>query len=99
MTTPDGSMSNWNRFPHLGIHHHLHAIAEAVTPHGVRLGSVADGEITLQWPDGETVFVRRYRKGPYRWRLATTRDRQEMFLSERDPSLAELKTAIRDPEG
>jgi len=91
-------MTNWNRFPHLGIHHHLHAIVEAVTPHGVRLGSNADGEITLEWPDGATVNVRRYRKGPHRWRLATIHDLQEMFLSGRDPSLTELKTAIKDPE-
>lgn len=89
------STEKWNRFPHLGVHHHLVAIADQVGPMGVSLGSGADGEITLQWTEVETVYVRRYRKGPYHWRLATTADIHVMHLDQRDPSLKELQTATQ----
>ncbi len=53
------STEKWNRFSHPGAHYRLVAIADQVGPMGVNFDSDADGETTLQWPEGETVYVRR----------------------------------------
>ena len=85
-------LKKWDRFAHNGVYAHLQAIVSKVKPMGAEIGSSGDGEITLRWPQGETVYVRRYRKGRRRWRLATNGNKRVMHLIDRDPDISELQT-------
>lgn len=89
-------MDEWNQFDHHDLHPHLKAIVDKVQPMGAQISSCGAGKITIQWPDGKTVFVRRFRQGPYRWLLLMTSRHQLMHLEGRDPSMSELRSALQD---
>jgi hypothetical protein len=86
-------LKEWSRFAHAGVREQLQMIIAVVRAMDVEIGSSGDGEITLRWPDGERVYVKRYRRGKWRWRLATNNDARVLRLEDRDPTLAELQTA------
>ena len=89
-------MNEWSHFDHHDLYPHLKAIVDKVQPMGAQISSCGEGKITIQWPDGKTVFVRRFRQGPYRWLLFTSSRNHLMHLQGRDPSLRELRTALQD---
>ena len=89
-------MNQWNQFNHPGVCEHLKAIVEKAQSMGAQVGSCGESKITIQWPEGETVFVRRFREGPYRWLLFTASKYQALILVNRDPSIRELMTALQD---
>jgi hypothetical protein len=89
-------MNEWNQFNHHDLHPHLKAIVDKVQPMGAQVSSCGAGKITIHWPDGETVFVRRFRQGPYRWLLLMTSSNQSMHLKGRDPSMSELRSPLQD---
>jgi len=89
-------MNQWNQFRHHGVCQHLEAIVDKAQSMGAQVGSCGENKITIQWPEGETVFVRRFQEGPYRWLLFTASKYQALILANRDPSIRELKTALQD---
>jgi len=89
-------MKPWNQFKHRGVYTHLKTIVEQVQSMGAMVSSCGEGKITILWPEGKTVYVRRYQQGPYRWLLFTTSANRLMLLQDRDPSIQELQTAFRD---
>jgi hypothetical protein len=89
-------MNEWNQFNHCDLQPHLKAIVDKVQPMGAQVSSCGAGKITIEWPDGKTVFVRRFRQGPYRWLLFMASSNQLMHLEGRDPSMSELRTGLQD---
>jgi hypothetical protein len=89
-------MKQWNQFNHHDLYPHLKSIVDKVKSMGAQVGSCGECKIIIQWPEGEKVFVRRFRQGPYRWLLFTTSSNQIVHLESRDPSMRELQTALQD---
>jgi hypothetical protein len=73
-------MNEWNQFNHRDLHLHLKAIVDKVQPMGAQVSSCGAGKITIEWPDGKTIFVRRFRQGPYRWLLFMASSNRLMHL-------------------
>lgn len=91
-------MKQWHQFNHRDVYPYLKAIVEQVRPMGAEVSSCGEGKITLQWPEGELVYLRRFREGPYRWLLFTEANCQSLTLANRDPSILELQTALQVTE-
>ena len=89
-------MNHWDQFKHHGVCQHLKAIVDKAQSLGAQVGSCGESKITIQWPEGETIFVRRFQEGPYRWLLFTASEYQALILANRDPSIRELMTALQD---
>ena len=92
-------MQQWKQFNHREAYSYLKAIVEKVRPMGAQVGSCGERKITLGWPEGETVHVRRFRGGAYRWHLFTASAYNSLTLARRDPSIRELQTALEDTAG
>ena len=89
-------MQKWDQFDHHGVYSYLNTIVEKVQALGAQVGSCGNGKLTLQWPGGEIVHVRRYHQGPYRWLIFTASKYKSLTLAKRDPSIRELQTATQD---
>ena len=92
-------MQHWKQFDHREAYSYLKAIVEQVQPMGVQVGSCGQGKITLHWPEGETIHVRRFRGGAYRWLIFEASGSNSLTLAKRDPSIRELQTALEDTTG
>lgn len=90
-------IEQWCRFNHRGLRLHLRAIVDGARTLGAQVDSCGEGKVTLHWPDGESVHVRRFGHGPYRWLIFTASGYRALVLARRDPSIRELRTALQDP--
>jgi hypothetical protein len=89
-------MKHWNQFKHHGVYQHLKAIVDKAQSMGAQVASCGESKLSIQWPEGEIVHVRRFDQGPYRWLLFAHSRKQSLFLESRDPSIRELQTALHD---
>mgnify|MGYP001818115374 FL=1 len=92
-------MQHWEHFDHREAYSCLKAIVEKVQPLGARVGSCGERKITLDWPEGETIHVRRFQRVAYRWLILAASGRNSLTLAQRDPSIRELQTALEDTAG
>ena len=86
----------WNQFDHQRAFKYLKCIVDRVQSAGARVASCGEGKLTLYWPEGETIHLRRYHHGPYRWVIFTADGYNSLILARRDPSIYELQTALPD---
>ena len=89
-------MSSSDQFKHYGGCTDLRVIVQAVEAMGAQVDSCGENKITIQWPSGETVYVRRFRGGSFRWLLSTASDYRALLLPDRDPTIQELLTVLQD---
>jgi hypothetical protein len=86
-------MGPWDAFEHHGAYNDLKAIVFTATSMGAQIGSCGERKLTIRWPNGCVVHIRRYLDGRFRWLLFTHSDCRAIFLSNRDPSISELQRA------
>ena len=89
-------MKKWNYFDHGRVYPYLETIANKVQSMGAQVSSCGEGKISIHWPERETIYVRRYHQGPYRWQIFTASKYRSLILAQRDPSIRELQTASLD---
>lgn len=89
-------MNAWDSFNHDNAHSELMAIVDQTRLLGVRPGSYGARKLTLKWPDGRTIHIRRFLEGRFRWLVFTDRGCRAVFLAHREPNLHELRNALSD---
>jgi len=89
-------MHSWDTFEHDDAYDALKGIVQMATSMGARTGSCGERKLTIQWPDGCVVHIRRFVSGRFRWLLFTQAGCHAVFLSDRDPSPRELRGSGAD---
>jgi hypothetical protein len=84
-------MNPWDTFAHDDAYDDLKIIVQRATSMGARTSSYGERKLTIEWPDGCVVHIRRFVTGRSRWLIFTESGRQAVFLSDRDPNLRELR--------
>jgi hypothetical protein len=90
-------MRSWDTFEHDDAYDDLSAIAHTATSMGAQTCSCGQRKLTIQWPDGCIVHLRRFVSGKFRWLLFTQEGRHAILLSGRDPNVRELRDPGADP--
>lgn len=88
-------MKSWDSFNHDFAYDELIAIVRQANAVGVQVGSHGARKLTLLWPDGRTIHLKRFVMGRFRWLLFTDSGCRAVFLANRDPNLSELRDATR----
>lgn len=86
-----------DQFANHDVAEHLRDIVHTVKAVGAEVDFCGENKITIRWADGETVHVRRFRGGTFRWLVFTAVKYRALLLADRDPSLRELQTVRQDP--
>lgn len=86
-------MPPWDSFNHDPAYIELRSIARHASSLGAEVGSCGVRKLTLRWPDGRTVHIKRFLRGRFRWLLFTEDDFRAIFLAHRDPNPFELRRA------
>jgi hypothetical protein len=84
-------MHAWDTFEHDDAYDDLKIIVQRATSMGAKTSSYGERKLTIEWPDGCVVHIRRFVAGKSRWLIFTESGRRAVFLSDRDPNLRELR--------
>ena len=89
-------MTPWDTYEHNDAYDDLKTIVNTATSMGAEPSSCGKRKLTIRWPDGGIVHIRRFLNGEFRWLIFTQAGRQAVFLANRDPNLRELQGSCAD---
>ena len=89
-------MSPWNTYDHDDAYNDLRVLANRASSLGAKIGSCGPRKLTIKWPDGGIVHIRRFLNSRFRWLVFGHADYHAVFVTDRDLSLSDLKRAAAD---
>lgn len=84
-------MRAWDTFEHNDAYDDLKAIVHLAASMGGQPSSCGKRKITIKWPDGGIVHIRRFLHGKFRWLIFTQAGWEAVLITDRDPSMQELQ--------